>query len=154
MLAATLHDTLDSIPQLDPLVELLRAQLLEEGQDKSREEVRSSLAHAFQPGSRAKLIILSEAHTAEPVGFAFFNVGSGLESGGDYIWLNEIHIAAKFRGQGEGRRMMDFLSDWARHNRIKGIYGVCGMKNGAARSFYRRMGFTTDQVCWFAKLLG
>jgi GNAT superfamily N-acetyltransferase len=109
MFTVTLHDSLDSIPRLDALFELLQAEL--------RVEVRSSLAHALQPGSRAKLVVLSEARTGEPAGFAFFNVGSGLESGGDYIWLNEIHVSESFRGQGGGRAMNSgaqfFAAVWA-----------------------------------------
>src|SRR3989304_4718111 len=99
MLAVTLHDTLDSIPRLDALLELLRAQLPDS-------DVRASLARVLLPGSPAKLLVLSEGDCAEPVGFAFFNVGSGLETGGDYLWLNEIHVSAQYRGQGGGRMMM------------------------------------------------
>lgn len=137
MLAVTLHDTLDSIPRLDALLELLRAQLPDT-------DVRASLARVLQPGSPAKLLVLSEGDRAEPVGFAFFNVGAGLESGGDYLWLNEIHVS---------ERMMDFLADWARRNRIRAIYGICAESNHGAQSFYRRLGFATEQACWFSKSL-
>ena len=137
MLAVTLHDTLDSIPRLDALLELLRAQLPDT-------DVRTSLARVLQPGSPAKLLVLSEGDGAEPVGFAFFNVGAGLESGGDYLWLNEIHVS---------ERMMDFLADWARRSRIQAIYGICAVSNHGAQSFYRRLGFATEQACWLSKSL-
>ena len=146
MLAVTLHDTLDSIPRLDALLELLRAQLPDT-------DVRASLTRVLQPGSPAKLLVLSDGDGAEPVGFAFFNVGSGLESGGDYLWLNEIHVSERYRGQGGGRRMMDFLADWARRNRIRAIYGICAESNHGAQSFYRRLGFATEQACWLSKSL-
>jgi GNAT superfamily N-acetyltransferase len=146
MLAVTLHDTLDSIPRLEALLELLRAQL-------PKTDVRSSLARALLPGSPARLLVLSEAGSAEPVGFAFFNIGSGLESGGDYLWLNEIHVSPQYRGQGGGRKMMDYLADWARHNRIQAICGVCSVSNHGAQSFYRRLGFATEQACWLSKRL-
>ena len=137
MLAVTLHDTLDSITRLDALLDLLRAQLPDT-------DVRASLARVLQPGSTAKLLVLSEGDGAEPVGFAFINVGSGLESGGDYLWLNEIHVT---------ERMMDFLADWARRNRIRAIYGICAESNHGAQSFYRRLGFATEQACWLSKSL-
>ncbi len=146
MLAVTLHDTLDSIPRLDALLELLRAQLPDT-------DVRASLTRVLQPGSPAKLLVLSEGDGADPVGFAFFNLGSGLESGGDYLWLNEIHVSERYRGQGGGRRMMDFLADWARRNRIRAIYGICAESNHGAQSFYRRLGFATEQACWLSKSL-
>jgi GNAT superfamily N-acetyltransferase len=146
MLAVTLHDTLDSIPRLDALLELLRAQLPDS-------DVRASLARVLLPGSPAKLLVLSEGDCAEPVGFAFFNVGSGLESGGDYLWLNEIHVSAQHRGQGGGRKMMDFLADWARRNRIRAIYGICAESNHGAQSFYRRLGFATEQAYWLSRSL-
>jgi len=146
MLSVTLHDTLDSIPRLDSLLELLRAQLPDS-------DVRASLARVLHPGSPAKLLVLSEGDGAGPVGFAFFNVGSGLESGGDYLWLNEIHVAERYRGQGGGRRMMGFLADWARRHRIQAIYGICAVSNHDAQSFYRRLGFATEQACWLSKSL-
>ena len=137
MLAVTLHDTLDSIPRLDALLELLRAQLPDS-------DVRASPTRVLQPGSPAKLLVLSEGDGAEPVGFAFINVGSGLESGGDYLLLNEMHVS---------ERMMDFLTDWARRNRIRAIYGICAESNHGAQSFYRRLGFATEQACWLSKSL-
>ena len=153
MLDVTLHDTVDSIPRLDLLLELVRAQLPDRGPRGSAAEIRSSLARALRPGNRAGLLVLSRQDTGEPVGFAFFNVSTGLESGGDYLWLNELHVAGKLRGQGAGRRMIEFLEDWSRRNGIKAIYGVCGLKNAAARSFYRRLGFSTEEACWLSKSL-
>lgn len=150
LFTVSLHDTLGSFPQLDALLELLQAQLkaAEPGQ------VRSALERALRPGSRAKLLLLTEAATGLPAGFAFFNVGSGLESGGDYLWLNELHVAQAFRGQGGGRALLGFLEDWARRNRVQAIYGVCGTGNHGARSFYRRMGFATEEACWFSRSIG
>jgi len=151
MFTATLHEAIGSIPRLDLLLELLQAQLLAQGARRSQAEMRSSLDRALRPGSRARLLVLARRDSGEPVGFAFFNVGSGLESGGDYLWLNEIHVAGKLRGQGAGRRMMEFLQDWGRRNGIKAICGVCGVKNGAARSFSHRLGFATEEACWISR---
>jgi GNAT superfamily N-acetyltransferase len=77
-----------------------------------------------------------------------------LESGGDYLWLNEIHVSERHRGLGGGRRMMEFLADWARSNRIRAIYGICALSNPGAQSFYRRLGFATEQACWLSRSLG
>jgi GNAT superfamily N-acetyltransferase len=153
MFTITLHEAIDSIPRLDLLLELLQAQLTHQGAGASMARMRSSLARALRPGSRARLLLLSRKATGEPAGFAFFNVSSGLESGGDYLWLNELHVAANLRGQGAGRQMLEFLQDWGRRNGTKAIYGVCGVKNGAARSFYQRLGFATEEMCWISKAL-
>jgi GNAT superfamily N-acetyltransferase len=49
--------------------------------------------------------------------------------------------------------MLEFLQDWARRNGIKAIHGVCGVKNRTARSFYRRLGFATEEACWISKAM-
>lgn len=151
MFNVSFYETADAVPKLDALLELMRLQLLSDGITRSLEAIRSSLARALHPGSPARLIVLYEGGLEEPVGFAFFNIGSGLESGGGYIWLNEIHLAGRCRGQGGGRMLVEALRDWGRRNRMKAIYGVCGVNNRGAQSFYQRLGFAAEEAVWISR---
>lgn len=114
-------------------------------------EARAALTNAFAPGRRARLFILSDPESGAPVGFAFGNVSSSLESGCEYFWMNELHVAEIQRGRGGGRLIVEYIFDWCRAEGIRAVYGVCAPENTGAAAFYRRTGFTTEGITWLVK---
>jgi GNAT superfamily N-acetyltransferase len=80
--------------------------------------------------------------------FAFGNVGSGLETGSDYLWLNELHVDHPFRRRGLASRMLEFVRDWADETGISYMACVTGMKNMPAQALYEANGFDLSPVMW------
>ena len=151
MYATTLYDSIYEIPRLPDVIELIRPQLGSHRSGNEPDEIRASLSAALRPGSRAWMIVLTVEATGEPVGFAFFNVCSGLETDGDYIWLNEIFVSETERGRGGGKRILEHLQDWAARRSAKAVYGICGKENTASHAFYRRLGFDTAEAVWISR---
>jgi GNAT superfamily N-acetyltransferase len=143
---AAAYDVLESIPRLPECVELMRELL-----GMSGEKVRTALSNSLAPGRRTMLFILTDSASGQPAGFAFGNVASGIETCGEYFWLNELHVAEAHRGRGGGRALMEHVLDWCRVSRIKAVYGVCAPDNTKAAAFYRSVGFSTENTTWLVR---
>ncbi len=96
---------------------------------------------------KSKLLVLKEV---EIVGFAFFNIGFGLETGGEYLWLNELHIIKEHRSKGYGAMIMNHLSGYCEENKIKKILGLVS-KNNQAMDYYMKHSFTLKDYYLFDK---
>ena len=140
------YGELRDIPRLEDCAAMI-GRLLETGAEKAR----AALVNAFSPGRRARLFIASDPASGEPVGFAFGSVSPSLESGGDYFWMNELHVAEDHRGRGVGRAVVERIFDWCRAEGIRAVYGVCAPDNPRAAAFYGRTGFTTEGITWLVK---
>jgi ferredoxin len=103
------------------LTAMVRAQLEDDGLSPAEEEVErriSAIRRSADEGGPDPLFAFAlddmpadAEGTADPadlanrstiLGFAFANVCAGLEVGGEYLWINELHVASGARRRGIG----------------------------------------------------
>ncbi len=129
------------------LLNLLESQMLDIGALKSLEKIKASVKNALKPESRAKFFILYEMDQ-KPIGLIFFNICSGIESGGDYIWLNEIQILRPYRRKEFGKYFLQFLINWAKANEIKYISTMTSHQNIPSQNLFKSHGFDISNFKW------
>lgn len=140
-----------AILDYDGLLGLLGGQLSFIGYNKTREDVVKVLANAMKPESRSVLWV---AYTDEKaVGFAFGNVCCGLESGGDYLWLNELYVAEEARAHGLGTHLLAEVQRWAKESGCTYLAMVTHPRNERAQNLYKAEGFELESLVWVDKYL-
>ncbi|MCP4567149.1 MAG: GNAT family N-acetyltransferase [FCB group bacterium] len=141
---------------VESIISLLLEQMKVLGKDHSAEEIRSAVINALKPESRGLFFIAygdDNPTETEPAGFCFINICSGIEAGGDYVWINEIHTRADRRSQGVGLALVKHVIDWGEKNNCRYIAGITSLKNRAARNLFAHYGFNDNQVIWLDKTL-
>ncbi|MCG8570063.1 MAG: GNAT family N-acetyltransferase [Spirochaetes bacterium] len=143
------------ITKFDPetfslILPLLLAQMEFIESPKNRQEIEKSMQNALKPESRALFFLLLD-NNQQATGFAFANICSGIETGGDYLWLNELHIQSSHRGQGLAEKLMAHIAQWCREQKMIKILGITSVDNTKAVSFYKKHQFTVHPVNWLAK---
>jgi GNAT superfamily N-acetyltransferase len=132
------------------LADLLYQQMLDIGSNRSRLSIESAIQNALKPESRA-IFFLAKKDTV-PVGLVFANICSGIESGGDYIWINEIQILPRYRGQGFGKELLNYVIKWSKRNAIKTVLGVTGIYNDASQALFKSENFEINDIKWMEYL--
>ena len=61
------------------------------------------------------------------------------------VWLG-ICICKKFRGKGYGKKIMNYLLKYAKHNNIERIYLTVDKNNIIAKKLYEKNGFIVEKV--------
>ena len=131
------------------LVEILSQQMNDIGSIKSRLAIETAIQNALKPNSRAFFFLAK--HDNIPIGLVFMNICSGIESGGDYIWINEILILPQYRGKGFGTELLNHVVNWSKSNNIKSIISMTGIKNNVSQSMFSSAGFEIEDVKWIEK---
>lgn len=119
------------------IVSLLKDQMEYIGTPKSSEEIKQTIKLMFTT-DYAKLMVLSNHSML--IGFVFFNISIGLQSGGKYLWINEMHIHKHFRGQGYGTILFGELKNWASKNNVLRIMGIVDDIDKRTKNFYVKQG--------------
>jgi len=88
-----------------------------------------------------------------PIGMVFMNVCSGIESGGDYVWINEIRILPDQRGKGYGKELLNHVLEWSKMNDIQTVLGVTGISNNASQALFESENFIIDDIKWMVRNL-
>lgn len=138
---------LDDVADLPGLISLVVEQLHFIGYSHTRDEAQAVLTHALRPVSRSVLFI-GYSTDMQVQAFAFGNVCSGLECGGDYLWLNELFVASAFRKAGLGSSMLDFIKGWAKEHGCVYMALVTHPRNTSAIALYRENGMEIEQLQW------
>ncbi|MDD3058139.1 MAG: GNAT family N-acetyltransferase [Sphaerochaeta sp.] len=128
------------------VLDLLGGQLTFIGYSPSRGEVASVLDNAMKQGSRSVLWVAYSQEQA--VGFAFGNVCCGLESGGDYLWLNELYVSEKARLQGLGSLLLETVRSWAKLRGCTYLALVTHPSNVRAQHLYQEAGMELENLVW------
>lgn len=76
-----------------------------------------------------------------PVGYIVLTFGYSLEYLGRDAFIDEFYRRQSHRGQGWGRRTLEFVEDRARAFEIRSIHLEVVRENTAAREVYRRCGY-------------
>lgn len=139
------RETLEA--NLPALGELIGSQMQVIGSPKELEEIEKNLCAVLRPETRAHLLVCAN-EDGELVGFAFLNIGTGIETGGGYAWLNEIHVRQDHRRLGIGSELLQQVSDFARAKGCLRILATTATDNTASQSMFRSSGFEINKTLW------
>lgn len=135
----------------ETLIPLIQRQMDAIGAHKTVEDIKKALLNAMKPESSAVLFVGSVQDL--PIAFAFGNLGTGLASGGQYFWLNEIHVDAAYRGLGYGALLLNGVESWLKERRIFTMAGVTGLDNKPAQGLFKNQGFEQEALIWVEKTI-
>lgn len=134
----------------DGLIELIQKQISSYGGDSDYVRLKKAVENALKEESRSVFFLWSDYK--ERIGaFAFANVCSGLESGADYLWINELYVDEMFRKRGVASQILTYIKNWSLENNVVYIACSTGIRNNRARDLYRKNGFDQEQVMWIDK---
>ncbi|MGL1893673.1 MAG: GNAT family N-acetyltransferase [Spirochaetaceae bacterium] len=141
-------DDFSKIENVESITMLIKKQFESYGVNKSSDDIIKSLKNALSPRSRSVLFILE---VDKNIGFVFCNINSGLESGGDYIWINELFIDEDYRKCGYGNKLISYVELWCKSNNL--VYMACstGENNKVAQHFYTKLGYELSKTIWVDK---
>jgi len=130
---------------------LVKHQLTFIGYEPDQHDIEAVLLNAMKPESRAVLWVAYLQDKA--VGIAFGNVCCGLESGGDYLWLNELYVAEEARAHGLGTHLLAEVQRWAKESGCTYLAMVTHPRNERAQNLYKAEGFELESLVWVDKYL-
>lgn len=135
----------------DGVVSLLLEQMTFIGYEKTLEEANQVLENAMKAESRSVLFVSYDS--AKAVAFAFGNICSGLESGGDYLYLNELYVCPEYRKQGLGTQLLRSVQSWAKEKGCTYLALVTHPRNEQAKQLYIEESFDLEELVWVDKYL-
>ena len=80
-------------------------------------------------------------HGAEIAGYIVLTFDYGLEAGGREMFIDELFLVERFRGQGIGARVLAFVSRVCRDLGGRALHLAVGLENARARRAYEKHGF-------------
>jgi GNAT superfamily N-acetyltransferase len=98
---------------------------------------------------QAWLIFEAERH----VGYVVLTLGFSFEYRGRDAFLDELYLEEKSRGQGIGRKAMEFVEGVARELGVNAMHLEVSRDNDAGLELYRRAGYADHDRCLMAKWL-
>jgi L-amino acid N-acyltransferase YncA len=87
------------------------------------------------------------------IGFAFGNICSELETGADYLWINELYFDNEYRNKGIATELYEYIENWIKNRNIKYIAAITKKGNEASISFHKKMKFDTEEKIWIDKTI-
>ncbi len=144
------HDK--NILSLEMVITLIQRQMAFIGYHQSREEVASEIRNSMKDESRSALFVAYE-EDATAMGFAYGNMCSGLETKGDYFWLNELYVSVECRKQGLGSDLLQHVQTWAKGQGCAYLAMVTHPTNMKAQTLYRDLGFELEELIWVDRYL-
>lgn len=139
------------IGDIEGVRNLVKQQLTFIGYEPDQHDIETVLSNAMKPESRAVLWVAYLQDKA--VGIAFGNVCCGLESGGDYLWLNELYVAEEARAHGLGTHLLAEVQRWAKESGCTYLAMVTHPRNERAQNLYKAEGFELESLVWVDKYL-
>ena len=88
-----------------------------------------------------------------PVSVCLANLACGVESGGWYLWINEIYVASEKRTKGIGKKMATSVVEWAKERGCRYVAGITWKENEASQKLFKSCGFSAEEVIWLDKEL-
>ena len=80
-------------------------------------------------------------HNSEAIGYIVLTFGYSLEYRGREAVIDEIYILESHRGQGIGKRAIEFVEEGSPSLEIKALHLEVERENIAAQRFYQKVGF-------------
>ena len=134
----------------DKVINLIQKQMTIIGGCSDFYHVKNALKNALRPESRS-FLFLWYSESDEPGAFAFLNICAGLETGSDYLWINELYVDNKNRKKNVASEMIRFIEKWSKDNKIKYIACTTGLGNEPAQKFYKKNNFDLHKTIWVDK---
>jgi GNAT superfamily N-acetyltransferase len=151
MIQIMVFDLYDDIKKIDQVILLLQKQMKDIKANKSTRDIDESLRNALSTHKRAILEVCYEED--EPIGFIFGNVCSGIESGKDYFWINEIHVKEGNRRKQIGSLLIKHMEDWLKDKDIEYVAAMTSRENESSKRFFEYRKFNESDVVWIDKHL-
>jgi GNAT superfamily N-acetyltransferase len=146
----TTKDTTNGI-DIKKLAEIVLKQMVFIGSKHDLEKVNYSIKNALKNNRAIFFIKLNDKK--DYLGFAFGNIGSGLESGTDYLWINELYVEKEYRNKGIATEIFSFIETWTKQNGIKYIATMTSKENKVAIKFYEKNGYEVTDIKWIDKTI-
>lgn len=121
------------------IADLFMGQMGTLGFENPDESLISAIELALKADSQAHIFVAEKEDVL--VGAAFLNVSISIDTGGRYIWLNDLYVDKKHRNQGIAKKLLLHIIYWAEQMGIKGIELETGVNNEATKALYNSLGF-------------
>jgi ribosomal protein S18 acetylase RimI-like enzyme len=105
----------------------------------SRDRIRTVLEDLFEMPNRGRVLVSEEE--GEVVAYALVVRRPSFEWASDVAVIDEIFVKGKAREKGLGRRMINFVEEYAAIEGLPSITLEVSILNVSAREFYRSVGF-------------
>ena len=119
------------------------------GSSHNYEKINTIIENTLKNDKALFFIKINE--NKEYVGFVFGNIGSGLESGAEYLWINELYVEKEYRRKNIATEIFNFVEKWAKENGIKYIATMTSKMNKGAIKFYKNIGYKLSDIKWVDK---
>ncbi len=144
------HD--EKILDFEGVTTLVQKQMAFIGYSQSRDEVSAEIRNSMKDDSRSVLFVAYE-EDGSAMGFAYGNICCGLETRGDYFWLNELYVSKECRKQGLGSELLEYVQTWSKAQGCLYVAMVTHPTNAKAQDLYRDMDFELESLVWVDKYL-
>jgi GNAT superfamily N-acetyltransferase len=104
------------------------------------EQATREALEKFLSGEMPSRVWLIESN-GEAIGYIVLTYGCSLEYGGKDAFLDEIYITENHRGQGAGRRALEFVEQVCRSERVEALHLAVEHENRRAQAIYLQFGF-------------
>ncbi|MBO0908680.1 GNAT family N-acetyltransferase [Arthrobacter sunyaminii] len=132
-----------------PIVELLAADELRQGEDSAEPERHGAYVEAFRriDADPAQLLVVAANQQDKVVGTMQLTVIPGLaRAGATRLLVEAVRVDAGLRGNGLGSAMMAWAVEEGRRRGASMVQLTSDRARGAAHRFYERLGFTPSHV--------
>ena len=145
------YERYEQIKDIEQVKILIQSQMKVINAVRSIDDIDLALRSTLQKGKRAYLFVCSVEN--EVIGFVFGNISSGIESGGDYFWMNEVHVKESARKKQVAMTILKYLEEWLRRKKIHHIYGITSKQNEIALRLYSKLGYSEEEMIWIDKYI-
>lgn len=126
---------------VEAILDLMEEYHRQEGlRGHARSRLKGVLEMLFEQRNRGRVAVAREA--GELLGYALVVRRPSFEWASDLAVLDEIFVRGKARDRGLGRRMINFVEEYAASEGLPAITLQVASQNVAAMGFYRAVGFS------------
>ena len=105
----------------------------------SQKEVAQGVVERTDP--QCQCWVIRATSEGEARGVVVANGNWSIKFGGRSLWIESLYVDPQARRRGYGRRLVEFVLDWAEEHGIKGIDLEAYRGNTPASILYRSLGF-------------
>lgn len=135
--------------EMGKLETIVKKQMEFLGSKQDLDKINFAIRNAL--GNNRALFFVKINEKDEYIGFSFCNISSGLETGADYIWINEIYVEPEYRRQGIATEIITFIEKWAKEKNIKYIATMTGKSNEKSMGLFRNSKYDLEEIIWIDK---
>jgi ribosomal protein S18 acetylase RimI-like enzyme len=134
---------------LDTLVPLMRAYYEYDGIPFEAARARKAVIGLLENDSLGKAWLISQGN--EIAGYVVITYDYGLESGGREAFIDELYLKAGYRGQGIGRKTIQFVERFCASVGVRTLLLGVEPENTEAQAFYQAVGFEDRRLQMMTK---